>query len=233
MNPVLLLSSLSFSDTFYLSGYRRNDYKKYTESLGKVLLMDWAENISTPICIYMCVCGCLLRKHVWPSLTYPVYQLSSPPQHCIQLLWEWQWLIEPAIDLHFLSQVWHIKLSPGGENWIRSIIIFVCLIRLNLCLHILEQVGHSKHALTIYIYILLRYRDKLKSNLSAANINHATFENTASNITKFRQTRERIKISAAVPAIHSNNPHSCTICGLLCKSLAGLKCHLRLTHVVK
>lgn len=104
---------------------------------------------------YICVCGCLLRKHVWPSLTYPVYQLSSPPQHCIQLLWEWQWLIEPAIDLHFLSQVWHIKLSPGGENWIRSIIIFVCLIRLNLCLHILEQVEHSKHALTIiYIYYI-------------------------------------------------------------------------------
>jgi len=99
---------------------------------------------------------------------------------------------------------------------------------------------------------LLRFKDKLKSNLSAANIDHATFESTAldrktwrtlcyngiknfaaSEVTKLRQARERTRALASVPAIHSNNPHSCSICGLLCKSLAGLKCHLRLTHKVK
>ena len=99
---------------------------------------------------------------------------------------------------------------------------------------------------------LLRYKDKLKSNIAAANIDQASFELTAtdrnawrrecyngvknsaeSNIAKLRETRERHKILAAIPAIYSNNPHSCTICGLLCKSLAGLKSHLRLTHKVQ
>ena len=99
---------------------------------------------------------------------------------------------------------------------------------------------------------LLRYKDRLKYNLKATNIDHVSFEetaidrddwrsacydgimdNAASNIAKLRETRERNKISAAIPAIYSSNPHSCTVCGLLCKSLAGLKSHLRHTHRVK
>ena len=81
----------------------------------------------------------------------------------------------------------------------------------------------------------LRYKDKLKSNLSAVNIPHNTFEQVAlerkewrsmchngiksfetNRINRLREARVRTKASANVPATLSRNLHSCTICGLVC-----------------
>lgn len=94
----------------------------------------------------------------------------------------------------------------------------------------------------------LRYKDKLKSNLLAININLKAFEQcasdrrawwsachngikqfSASSIDKLRVDRARTKAAAQVPAVHVSNLHTCVHCGRLCKSLAGLKSHLRLS----
>ena len=91
----------------------------------------------------------------------------------------------------------------------------------------------------------LRYKDKLKVNLAAFQIDNKDFELNAydrddwkSNchqrikqfsaacIEKLKETRIRTKVNANLPATLSLNPHTC---GLVCKSLAGLKCQLRLS----
>ena len=95
---------------------------------------------------------------------------------------------------------------------------------------------------------LLRFKDKLKMNLTSANIAHRDFEQLAScrtewrtachqgirqfsvtEINKLRERREKMKVSSSVPADLSLDLPSCIHCGLVCKSLAGLKCHLRLS----
>ena len=95
---------------------------------------------------------------------------------------------------------------------------------------------------------LLRFKDKLKMNLTSANIAHRDFEQLAScrtkwrtachqgirqfsvtEINKLREKREKMKVSSSVPADLSLDLPSCIHCGLVCKSLAGLKCHLRLS----
>ena len=95
----------------------------------------------------------------------------------------------------------------------------------------------------------LRYKDKLKSNLAAVSIMHETFEQVAleqkdwramchdgirnfesHRINRLQEARKRMKASSNKPATLSHNPHSCTICGLVCKSLAGLKCHAQHKH---
>ena len=94
----------------------------------------------------------------------------------------------------------------------------------------------------------LRYLDKVKSNLTAVQIDRKNFELSvndrkawrgmcrngidnfsASYIEKLRQTRLKTKASAKRPGALSPDPKRCDHCGLLCKSLAGLKCHLRLS----
>ena len=94
---------------------------------------------------------------------------------------------------------------------------------------------------------LLRYKDKLKHNLSALDIPIESFENLALDrkswratcqekikifgancIRKLKEERSRAKINATQPP--ANSHHSCHICGLICRSLAGLKCHLRHKH---
>ena len=52
----------------------------------------------------------------------------------------------------------------------------------------------------------------------------------SSPIHRLQEARKGIKTSSNKPATSSCNPHSCTICGLVCKSLAGLKCHTRFKH---
>ena len=95
----------------------------------------------------------------------------------------------------------------------------------------------------------LRYKDKLKANLAAVQIDKGSFELNASDrhawksmyqqgirnfsascIAKLRESRIRTKANANVPATLSQNPQACDHCGLVCKSLAGLKCHLRLSE---
>ena len=94
----------------------------------------------------------------------------------------------------------------------------------------------------------LRYKDKLKANLAAVQINSKNFELNAKDrdawrsmchqqvkhfstacIQKLREARLRAKLNANMPATLSLNPHACVHCGLVCRSLAGLKCHLRLS----
>ena len=94
-------------------------------------------------------------------------------------------------------------------------------------------------------YTWLRYKDNLKTNLTALKIDNKDFELNAydrddwkSNchqrikqfsaacIEKLKETRIRTKVNANLPATLSLNPHTC---GLVCKSLAGLKCQLRLS----
>ena len=93
----------------------------------------------------------------------------------------------------------------------------------------------------------LRYKDKLKSNLAAVRVDMKNFESLVNDrgawramckrglkhfsrscIDKLREDRIRTGASAKRPAAHSSKPHACDHCGLLCKSLAGLKCHIRL-----
>lgn len=95
----------------------------------------------------------------------------------------------------------------------------------------------------------LRYKDKLKANLAAVQIEGKNFELNANDrnawktmcnqgikyfstscINKLKEDRLRTKTNANQPATLSPNPHTCDHCGLLCKSLAGLKCHLRLSE---
>ena len=95
----------------------------------------------------------------------------------------------------------------------------------------------------------LWYKDKFKSNLAAVSIPYRTFEQVAlerkdwramchdgiknfesSRIHRLQEARKRTKASSNKPATLSRNTHSCTICGLVCKSLAGLKCHARHKH---
>ena len=95
----------------------------------------------------------------------------------------------------------------------------------------------------------LRYKDKLKSNLAAVNIPYRSLEDEVSDrkgwrsrcfegiqkfqsesISHLKENRERAKRLAAAPISAALNPHSCSICGLVCKSLAGLKSHQRQKH---
>lgn len=95
----------------------------------------------------------------------------------------------------------------------------------------------------------LRYKDKLKSNLSAVNIPYRSLEDEMSDrigwrsmcfeglqklqsesLSQLKENRERAKRLAAAPMSAALNPHSCSICGLVCKSLAGLKSHQRQKH---
>ena len=95
----------------------------------------------------------------------------------------------------------------------------------------------------------LRYKDKLKSNLSAVGIPHNNFEQVASNrskwrslchngiqksqtvsFTKLQAARERTKAAVNIPATMARNPLTCPSCGFLSKSLAGLKSHERHKH---
>ena len=94
----------------------------------------------------------------------------------------------------------------------------------------------------------LRYKDKLKANLAAVQIKGEMFERDArdrstwremcsqgvelfatASVTKLKQTRARIKANANRPAVNCPNYHICLKCKLQCRSLAGLKCHLRLS----
>lgn len=95
---------------------------------------------------------------------------------------------------------------------------------------------------------LLRFKDKLKMNLTSIGVANRDFEHLASqrkewrsacqsgirhfsetDIDRLRVIRVRAKASASVPADPSKDLPFCTHCGLVCKTLAGLKCHLRLS----
>ena len=89
---------------------------------------------------------------------------------------------------------------------------------------------------------ILRYKDKLKSNLKCTNIPNETFEISAGERQKWRHMshegvksfernrlehlislRRGVKERSAVPALQ--NVFICNICYLSCKSVAGLKSH--------
>ena len=95
----------------------------------------------------------------------------------------------------------------------------------------------------------LRYRDKLKYNLSATKIPVGSFEDLAQDRNKWRATiqngisdfevnrieklkvaRSGTKVYTTQSSILSDTPHTCSTCGLVCKSLAGLKSHNRHKH---
>ena len=87
----------------------------------------------------------------------------------------------------------------------------------------------------------LWYRDKLKYNLSAPKILVGSFEDLALGRNKMKshhsewnkgfwsksnwEIKGGTRVSSTQPSIISETPHSCSICGLVCKSLAGLKSH--------
>ena len=93
---------------------------------------------------------------------------------------------------------------------------------------------------------LLRYKDKLKSNLTATHMSLSTFEKTASDrkqwrlrchnalrkfeserVQKLRDSRERRNELAARP---TDSRFLCTACEQTCRSLAGLRSHERHKH---
>ena len=96
----------------------------------------------------------------------------------------------------------------------------------------------------------LRFKDKLKHNLMSANNPLSTFEALVTNrsewrvacskgikgfvnshIAHFRELRVRAKSrSTNQPADKTTNAATCSICGLVCKSLVGLKSYLRHKH---
>lgn len=86
----------------------------------------------------------------------------------------------------------------------------------------------------------LRYKDKLKRLLLAVKIAHNTLDWTkwrlyqngirnfvATSINRLRGAMQRRKVASNVPPVLTCNPHTC---GLLCKLLAGLKCHIQHKH---
>ena len=80
----------------------------------------------------------------------------------------------------------------------------------------------------------LRYKDKLKSNLTGVNVPLSTFEQEewrgrchdgirnfeASHLERLQQAKARTKAALAIPTTSSRNLVSCSFCGLLCKSPA-------------
>ena len=97
---------------------------------------------------------------------------------------------------------------------------------------------------------LLRFKDKLKYNLKSANIPISTFEVLATNrsewrvacykgikgfvnsrIAHLRELRTRAKSRSTNQSEDTTtNAATCSIRGLVCKSLAGRKSHLRHKH---
>ena len=92
------------------------------------------------------------------------------------------------------------------------------------------------------------YKDKLKANLSALQIDNKDFELDAHDrdawkhifhqqirqfsaacIKKLKETSVRTLTNTNLPATLSLNSHTCVHCDHVCKSLAGLKCHFRLS----
>ena len=95
----------------------------------------------------------------------------------------------------------------------------------------------------------LLYRDKLKYNLSATKIPVGSFEDLAQDRNKWRTSIrngisdfevnriEKLNVAGSgtrvcrtQSSILSDTAHYCSICGLVCKSLAGLKSHNRYKH---
>ena len=145
-----------------------------------------------------------------------------------------------------LKLVWNIRFQKGYLLFMKNGYIYGYSSEIYLNPYMYSQLDSRR---TNVGRSWLRYKDKLKSNLSAVNIPHNTFEQVAlerkewrsmchngiklfetNRINRLREARVRTKASANVPATLSRNPHSCTICGLVCKSLAGLKCHTRHKH---
>ena len=93
---------------------------------------------------------------------------------------------------------------------------------------------------------LLRFKDKLKYNIKSANIPLSTFEALATNQSEWRvacckdikgfvnsriaHLRDLGARAKNQPADTTTNAATCPICGLVCKSLAELKSHLRHKH---
>ena len=90
----------------------------------------------------------------------------------------------------------------------------------------------------------LQYRDKLTYNLSATKISIGSFEDLAldrnkctatirngirdfevNRIEKLKVARSGTRLCSTQPSILSDTQHFCSICGFVCKSLAGLKSH--------
>ena len=93
----------------------------------------------------------------------------------------------------------------------------------------------------------LRCRDKLKYKLSATKIPVGSFKDLGQVRNKWRATiqneisdfevnriekvaRSGTKVYTTQSSILSDTPHSWSICGVVCKSLAGLKSHNRHKH---
>ena len=95
----------------------------------------------------------------------------------------------------------------------------------------------------------LWYWDKLKYNLSATKIPVGSFEDLAQDRNKWRTiiqnrisdfevnhteklkvARSGTKVDTTQSSIFSDTPNTCSTCGLICKSLAGLKSHNRYKH---
>lgn len=51
-----------------------------------------------------------------------------------------------------------------------------------------------------------------------------------SRIDRLKDERQRRKALANIPVTLSRYPRCCTLCGLVRKSLAGLKCHIQHKH---
>ena len=94
----------------------------------------------------------------------------------------------------------------------------------------------------------LYYKDKLKANFVALQIDNKHFELNAHDrdawksicqqrikqfsvvcIHKLKETRIKTKANANLPATLYLNPHTCVHSGLVWKYLAGVKCHLCLS----
>lgn len=103
----------------------------------------------------------------------------------------------------------------------------------------------------------LGYKDKLKSNLSAANVPHTNFKQIARDRNNWRylcrsgmrnfeiscidwlrdKKQQKVLANINIPVVMSRDLHCCTICRLVGRLLSGLKCHIwqteRLNEVVR
>ena len=228
-----------------------NRIAKASNAFGKLHHRLWNERgirLETKIKVYKAVVlsTLLFGSEAWTLYRLQINQLDVFHKRCLRSICGYT--LEDRVSNPVLLE----KCKIGGIE------TFLMQSQLRWCGHVLRMKDHRIPKILMFSDLstgkrktgrpLLRYKDKLKRNLSALDIPIESFEDLVrdrrtwratchekircfevNRVKKLREERS-IKFNAAQPPAPANSHHSCHICGLSCRSLAGLKCHLRHKH---